>query len=193
MKGIIVKKVLLVIMTLFVLSINQVCAKGSDLSKYSDDSRVMLALEVLQNIGASDVFTRLDKSKTKIIFYDLSLISFSYAKHYAISSTDDSGNNYILINEKFRLSAKEAVACLIAHESVHVLPQPNLDEEARATTTEAITWLKVRELSNIPLGDDLVAHENKLAILYRASTPTNNLIKDSIAGNSFYQSQLAMK
>lgn len=180
-------------MALFVLSTNQVFAKGSDFSKYSDDSRVISALEVLQNVGSNDVFTRLDKSQTKIIFYDLSLISFSYAKHYAISSTDDSGNNYILINEKFRSSPKEAIACLIAHESVHVLPQATLDEEVRATTTEAMTWIKVKNMANISSGDDLVARENKLANMYRASTPSDNLIKDSIAGNSFYQQQLAMQ
>lgn len=180
-------------MALFVLSFNQVSAKGSDLSKYSEDNRVVSALEVLQNVGANDVFARLDKSETKIIFYDLSLISFSYAKHYAISSTDDSGNNYILINEKFRSSPKEAIACLIAHESVHVLPQATLDEEVRATTTEAQTWLKVKDLASISSGDELVARENKLANMYKASTSGDNLIRDSIANNSFYQQQLAMQ
>lgn len=180
-------------MALFVLSVNQGYAKGSDLSKYTDDSRVISALEVLQNIGANDVFARLDKSETKIIFYDLSLISFSYAKHYAVSSTDDSGNNYILINEKFRSSNKEAIACLIAHESVHILPQANLDEEVRATTTEAQTWLKVKNLASISSGDELVTRENKLANMYKASTPSDNLIRGSIANNSFYQQQLAMK
>ena len=187
------KKILVVMMALFVLSFNQAYAKGSDLSRFSDDSRVISALEVLQNVGSEDVFSRLDKSGTKIIFYDLSLMSFSYAKHYAVSSTDENGNNYILINEKFRSSPKEAIACLIAHESVHVLPQATLDEEVRATTTEAQTWMKVKNSVSSQSGDDLIARENKLANMYKASTPYDNLIKDSIAGNSFYKQQLAMQ
>lgn len=187
------KKILVVVMALFVLSFNQAYAKGSDLSRFSDDSRVISALEVLQNVGSDDVFSRLDKSGTKIIFYDLSLMSFSYAKHYAVSSTDENGNNYILINEKYRNSPKEAVACLIAHESVHVLPQANLDEEVRATTTEAQTWMKLKDSVSNQSGDDLVVRENKLANMYRASTSGQNLIRESIANNSFYQQQLAMQ
>lgn len=185
------KKVLLVIMALFVLSSNQV--QASNLNNFSDDSKIISALEVLENIGSNDVFSRLDKSSTKIIFYDLTLMSYSYAKDYAISSTDESGNNYILINEKFRNSPKEAIACLIAHESVHTLAHPTLDEEVRATTTEAQTWIKVRNQLSSSTNDNLVIRENKLANLYKASAPGENLIKDLIANNSFYQQQLAMK
>lgn len=185
------KKVLLVVMALFLLCANK--ALASNFSKYSDDSKVISALNVLENVGESDVFSRLDKSSTKIIFYDLSLMSFSYAKHYAVSSTDENGNNYILINERFRNAPKEAIACLIAHESVHVLPQATLAEEVSATTKEAQTWLKVRSAVGVTSTDDLVKRENKLALLYESSTPSENLIKNSIANNSFYQQQLAMK
>lgn len=185
------KKVLLVVMALFVLSINKV--QASDFYKYSDDSKINAALEVLQNIGSNDVFSRLDKSETKIIFYDLSLMSYSYAKDYAISSTDESGNNYILINEKFKSAPKEAIACLIAHESIHTLAHPTLDEEVRATTTEAITWIKVRNQAAMSDSNNaLVTRENKLANLYKSSAPGENLIKNLIANNSFYQQQLAM-
>lgn len=185
------KKVLMVALTFILLCANQV--QASSFSNYTEDNRIISALSVLENIGANDVFSRLDKSSTKIIFYDLTLISFSYAKHYAISSTDESGNNYILINEKFRNSAPEAIACLIAHESIHQLPQATLDEEVRATTTEAQTWLKLRNSINADTNDNLIQRENKLASLYKASTQSENLIKDSIANNSFYQQQLAMK
>lgn len=186
------KKVLLVIMALFVLSTNKVLA--SNFYNYTDDSKVISALEVLENIGSNDVFSRLDKGSVKIIFYDLSLMSFSYAKDYAISSTDENGNNYILINEKFKSAPKEAIACLIAHESVHQLAHPTLDEEVRATTTEAQTWIKVRNQATISdLNNTLVIRENKLANLYKSSAPGENLIKDLIANNSFYQQQLAMK
>jgi len=181
------KKVLFII-ALFVLSFNQV--QAANLNKYTDDSKIAQALSVLEKSGSNEVFNRLDKSSTKVAFYDLSLISFSYAKHYAVASTDDNGNNYILINEKYRSSAPEAVACLIAHESVHQLPQATLDEEVLATTTEAQTWIKLK--NSTVKNDDLTNRLNNLETMYEESTSSDNLIRRSIAGNIFYQQQLAM-
>lgn len=185
------KKFLLVVTAIFLLSAN--CVYAKDLYKYSNDTKVTDALEVLESIGANDVFSRLDKNEFKIMFYDLSLMDFSYAKHFAVSSTDENGNNYILINERFRYSPKEAIACLIAHESVHVSPQATLNEETRATTEEAQTWIKLRGRVSTSEENTLIARENKLARLYQSSTTGNDLIRESIAGNSFYQQQLAMK
>lgn len=185
------RKLLFLIIALLVLCTNQVMA-GS-FNRYSDDSKIISALEVLQNIGANDVFERLNQTSTKIIFYDLSLIDFYYANHYAIASTDNYGDNYILINERFKNSPKEAVACLIAHESVHQLPQATLDEEVRATTLEAQTWIKVKSTMASNINNPLINRLNTLAVMYKQSTPNQNLIKKSIAENSFYQKQLAMK
>lgn len=184
------KKVLLII-ALFLLCSCSV--QAANFSNYTTDSKIISALNVLENIGANDVFTRLNQNSEKIMFYDLSLIDTSYAKDYAISSTDENGQNFILINSKFENSPREAIACLIAHESVHVLPRATLDEETRATTTEAQTWLKVKQGVSQSSNDDLVKRETKLANLYESSTHGENLIKRSIENNSFYQQQLAMK
>ena len=86
------KKIIWLVLAVVLLSLSRV--QAADFYKYSDDAKVIDALNVLENIGSSDVFARLDKSSTRIIFYDLSLMSFSYAKHYAVSSTDELGNNY---------------------------------------------------------------------------------------------------
>ena len=121
------------------------------------------------------------------MFYDLTMIDYSYANHYAVASTDENGENFILINSKFQNSPKEAIACLIAHESVHVLPQATMAEEVQATTVEVQTWLKVR--ANVTnTNDKLVQREMKLADNYEAD---NNRIAQAIASNSFYQAQLA--
>lgn len=184
------KKIIGLVMLMFLLSVSKV--QAVDFNNYTDDIKVLSALEVLDNIGSSDVFDRLDESSTRIIFYDLSLMSFSYAKHYAVSSTDESGNNYILINEKYRNAPKEAIACLIAHESVHSLSKATLDEEVRATTTEAQTWLKLSGRIDVGMNDGLVNRENRLARMYKMSTSRQNLIKDSIVSNNFYQRQLAL-
>ena len=179
------RKVLVVLMFIMFLGVNQ--AQAANVSKYSDDYKVQAALTVLENIGSNDVFTRLDKNQVKIMFYDLTMIDYSYANHYAVASTDENGENFILINSKFQNSPKEAIACLIAHESVHVLPQATMAEEVQATTVEAQTWLKVR--ANVTdTNDKLVQREMKLADNYEAD---NNRIAQAIASNSFYQAQLA--
>lgn len=118
----------------------------------------------------------------------MSNIDYSYSNHYAVSSTDEYGDNYILINEKFKNSPKEALACLIAHESVHVLPKATMEEEVKATTTEVLTWLKVCD-KVAKTNDKLVQREITLADNYKASTPNQNLIVQAIASNSFYKKQ----
>lgn len=179
------RKVLVVLMFIMFLGVNQ--AQAANVSKYSDDYKVQAALTVLENIGSNDVFTRLDKNQVKIMFYDLTMIDYAYANHYAVASTDENGENFILINSKFQNSPKEAIACLIAHESVHVLPQATMAEEVQATTVEVQTWLKVR--ANVTnTNDKLVQREMKLADNYEAD---NNRIAQAIASNSFYQAQLA--
>ena len=179
------RKVLVVLMFIMFLGVNQ--AQAANVSTYSADYKVQPALTVLENIGSNDVFTRLDKNQVKIMFYDLTMIDYSYANHYAVASTDENGENFILINSKFQNSPKEAIACLIAHESVHVLPQATMAEEIQATTVEAQTWLKVR--ANVTdTNDKLVQREMKLADNYEAD---NNRIAQAIASNSFYQAQLA--
>lgn len=183
------KKLLLVIIALFLLCSNPVTA--ANLNKYSNDAKVVSALRVLENVGSQDVITRLEKSSTTVMFYDLSLIDFSYAKHYAAASTDENGNNVILINERFKSAPVEAIACLIAHESVHMLPQATLDEETQATLTEVKTWLKLRNTVT-SFDNELVKRQQKLANVYESSVSGENSIKELIASNSFYQKQLAM-
>ena len=185
------KRVLLYIFVIFMFL--SLPVQAANMNKYTDNGKISAALNELESINATDVFNRLNTHKVRIMFYDLSLMDYSYANDYAVSSTDDNGNNYILINEKFQSAPKEAIASLIAHESVHVLPQATLDEEVRATTKEAQTWLQLRNrVSDNASSNGLVKRENKLALMYQTSTKATNLIKDSIEGNQFYQQQLAM-
>lgn len=184
------KKALLIITALFVMSLNQVCAL--DLNKVTDSAKILSALKLLESVQANDVFANLEKTKSQIIFYDLSLMDFTYANHFAAASTDDYGRNYILINSKYQNAPKEALACLIAHESMHTLPQATLAEETLATTTEAKYWAKLKTSQSTALPNDkLVQRLNKLEALYVASGPGHNLISQNISGNSFYKAQLA--
>jgi hypothetical protein len=160
-------------------------------NEYTDDVRIISALEVLQEAGATDVFERLDESDAKIIFYDLSLMSYSYAKDYAITSTDEYGDNYILINERYRNAPKEAIACLIAHESVHMLPKADFNEEVRAFKKEAETWDNISwrclNLTNLDENTSrLIKRLNSLKKIYKI----DGAIEETIRDNSFYNNRL---
>lgn len=181
------KKRLIILMALFVLSINTVFA--ANVNTYSQDAKIRSALTLLNNNNAVEIFENLNFQKTKVMFYDFSLFSFSHAKHYAMKATN--GNkNYILINSRYKNAPIEAIACLIVHESFHKLSKATFEEEVTATTKEAIYWMKLGN-KNQNYGDDLlVARLNNLSDLYSASNTQSNLIKDKIANSSFYQSQL---
>ena len=151
----------------------------------------MSALKVLNDNNQTAVLTRIDKSKTKIMFYDLTLLSFSYAKHYAVASVDEYGDNYILINSNLKNSPKEALACLIAHESVHQLENATFEEEVLATTTEARTWMILKDKVSTQYSNDrLVKRLNNLVSM---EAQDKNLIAKSISENSFYKESLALK
>ena len=183
------KKSFIIAVVLFLLSFTAQGAYSYDLNKKTDNQNILSALQVLNENGQTDVLARIEKHKTKIIFYDLTLIYFSYAKHYAVASTDEYGDNYILINTNLKNSPKEALACLIAHESVHELEHATFEEEVRATKTEAATWqLLKNKVSEKYNNDVLVKRLNGLLVIEQAE---NNSIDKAIAQNPFYQKQLA--
>lgn len=181
------KRALLIIMALFVMCINQ--AQSIELNKVTENAKILSSLKLLEKAGAHEVFSNLEKTKSKIMFYDLSLMDFSYANHFAASTVDNYGRNYILINSRYQGSSTEAIACLIAHESMHTLPQATLAEETLATTTEAKYWSMLKP--TVVVDDKLTQRLNKLERLYIASSSGNNLITQNIAANNFYKKQLA--
>lgn len=182
-----VKKLVTAIIFILFLSINTTFAY--DINKMSDNAKIISALKVLESNNQTDVLARISKHKIKIMFYDLSLISYTYSKHYAVASTDEYGDNYILINSNLSSSPKEALACLIAHESVHELAKATYEEEVRATTTEAKTWLLLKDkISGNYENDILVKRLNNLVAMHETD---NNLISKAISNNAFYQKQLA--
>lgn len=186
------KKILTILIVSVCLLFNIQTAEAYNLNSMTEDSKIMSALKVLNDNNQTATLTRIEKSKTKIMFYDLTLISFSYAKHYAVASVDEYGDNYILINSNLKSSPKEALACLIAHESVHQLPTATFDEEVLATTTEARTWMLLKDkVSDAQYSNDrLVKRLNNLVSMEEKD---NNLIAKAISENSFYQNQLSLK
>ena len=185
------KRIAIILVALFSLLINVQSANAYNIYNMTEDSKILSALKILNSTSQSSVLNNIERSKTKIMFYDLTMLSFSYAKHYAIASVDEYGDNFILINSRLKNSPAEALACLIAHESVHQLKQANFDEEVLATKTEAKTWMMLKDRVSANYANDmLVKRLNKLVSLEETG---NNMIAKSISENSFYKNQLAMK
>ena len=175
------------------LSVN--CAFCFDFKKVTDDTRIVAALKVLEETGSNSVLESVFKRDKKgrfvqIIFYDLGMISYQYKNHFAMTSTDNFGENYIIINSKYRNAPKEALAALIAHESCHKLPRADLKEEIYATTTETLQWIKSTKVnpSLKEIDDPVIKRLNKLAKLYEEDG--ENAISESILGNGFYKVNL---
>jgi len=182
------KKVMLTMIALLVLSINTAFAEN--IGKYSSDYRIKTALNLLNNINAVEIFDNLKEHRVKIKFHDFSLMSFSYSNIYAMKAKSGK-QKYILINSNYKNSPPEAIACLIVHESFHKLSKPTLEEEILCTTKEAIYWDKLQdETKNYDKNNVLIARLNRLSELHSASCENNDLIRDKIANSPFYQSQL---
>lgn len=162
---------------------------GYNLKEFSNDTKIISALEVLAQSGEYDVFNNLQKNAVKIRFYNLS----GYGNVYATNSYDKTGRRVILINSIYESAPIEQIACLIAHESCHILRKATMEEETIATQKEAACWTRLKKDSATYPESKLTKRLNRLAALYLASTNDgNNYIQDKIASSSFYKAQFGM-
>lgn len=167
-----------------------------DFNRVTNDERIAAALKVLENTGSTEslknIFQKNNGKYTRIIFYDLGMISSAYKNHYAMTCKDNFGEKNIIINAKYRNSSKEALAALIAHESIHSGENPNLEEEIQATVNEANQWNKSLA-QNPKLRDDaspLIQRLNNLSELYgNGGEEGVNAISQKITKNEFYRDQ----
>ena len=167
------------------------CAYSWNVRNFSQDEDILDSLRLLKNIGAEEVFQNLEENSVKIIFYDLSMIDYSYKNHYAINSVDNWGERYILINSKYKNASKEEIACLIAHESFHKSNRATMQEETLATQKEAYYWSILKVPGKLYEKTSLAHRLNNLVCLYNDSNDNVNLIEKKIQNSTFYQSQLA--
>ena len=181
------KKLVITLFVFVALTVSQVFAYN--LRNFSSDAKIIAALEMLEQDGDYDVFANLQKNKIKIMFYNLS----GYGNVYGTNSYDSYGRRVIMINSVYQNAPVEQIACLIAHESMHVLRKATLEEETIATQKEAATWLRLKNPSVTYPESKLTKRLDKLAGLHNASLADgNNYIHDKIAASSFYKAQFGM-
>ena len=177
------KNVLVAVLVFFTLTITQ--AFAYNLKNFSNDTKILAAMELLEQKGEYDVFANLQKNSVKIKFYSLSMSNV-----YAANAYDEFGRRVILINSVYKNAPVEQIACLIAHESCHTARKATLDEETTATSKEAACWTKLRKTNVTYPETKLTKRLDKVAGLYVASNQDgNNYIQDKIASSSFYKAQ----
>ena len=180
------KNVLVALFVFFALTITQAFAYNA--KDFSSDSKIISALNLLEQNGDYDVFANLRKNAVKIKFYHL-----SYGNVYAANTYDSYGRRVILINSIYANAPVEQIACLIAHESCHTARKATLEEETTATSKEAACWAKLKRANVTYPESKLTKRLDKIANLHIASVQDgNNYIEDKIASSSFYRAQFGL-
>jgi len=181
------KNVLTVLFVFLAFTVTQ--AFAYNLNEFSSDAKILSAMRLLEQSGDYDVFTNMKKNAVKVKFYNLS----GYGNVYATNSYDSSGRRVILINSVYAKAPAEQIACLIAHESMHVLRKATMEEETIATQKEAATWIKLKNKSVTYPDNKLTKRLDKLADLQIASSENGtNYIQSKIASSGFYRAQFGM-
>ena len=179
------KKVLVGLIVFFTFTISQ--AFAYNLKSFSTDSKILSAMQLLEQNGEYEVFANLKKNAVKVKFYHLSMSNV-----YAANAYDEFGRRVILINSMYKDAPIEQIACLIAHESCHTARKATLEEETTATSKEAACWAKLKRNNVTYPQTKLTKRLDQVAGLYLASTDGDNQIQDRIASSSFYRSQFGL-
>ena len=185
------KKILVLFAAFVLLSLNQAvfAYRASD---FSSDSKIISAITLLEQAGETDVLRNLQKHAIRVSFDDLSSYTFNSSKAFAISTYNRYGTRVIMINSIYKNAPVEQIACLVAHESMHVKRVADLEEETIATQKEAATWLRLKVATKAYPDSRLTRRLDKLSSMYLASNGENNIIQNKIASNGFYRSQLGI-
>jgi hypothetical protein len=185
------KKLLVLFSAFVLLSVNQ-AAFAYRASDFSSDSKIISAINLLEQSGETDVLRNLKKYAIRVSFDDLSSYTYNASKAYAISTYNQYGTRVIMINSIYRNAPVEQIACLVAHESMHVKRVADLEEETIATQKEAATWVRLRSAAKAYPDSRLTRRLDKLGGMYMASSNGNNIIQNKIASNGFYRAQLGI-
>ena len=184
------KKVVVLFAAFVLLTLNQAFAYRA--TDFSSDSKIVAAINLLEQSGETDVLRNLQRHAIKVSFDDLTSYTYNASKTFAVSTYNKYGSRVIMINSIYRNAPVEQIACLVAHESMHVKRVADLEEETVATQKEAATWTRLKVASKAYPDTRLTRRLDKLSGMYMASSQGNNIIQNKIASNGFYRAQLGM-
>lgn len=124
----------------------------------------------------------------KIMFRNLEVMGYGTCE--AVTAKTADGGLVILISANYKTAPVEAIACLIAHESVHHENTKTYEEEVRAWNTEVQTWMAFTSQNpSLKVSDSkLVKRLNYLSKLYVKDGNQMTSIEGLIANNPAYSS-----
>lgn len=185
-------KLFVLISALVLLSVSNV-ALAADFSANTKQPVLVAALEKLEATNNRKVLNVIQGQNStnqpiKIMFRDLAALGYGTCE--AVTAKTTEGKLVILISSNYKTAPVEAVACLIAHESVHHENTKTYDEEVRAWTTEVQTWVAFTQSNpSLKVSDSkLVKRLNYLSKLYTRDGYQMTSIESLIANNPAYSS-----
>ena len=153
-------------------------------------TEALLRLEAMNNRKVLNVIQGQNTTgqPIKIMFRDLAALGYGTCEAVTAKSAD--GRLVILISSNYKTAPVEAIACLIAHESVHHENTKTYEEEVRAWTTEVQTWVAFTNVNPSLKANDskLVKRLNYLSKLYKNDGNQMTTIAGIIANQPAYAS-----
>lgn len=147
-------------------------------------------LEAMNNRKVLNVISGQNSTNkpVKIMFRDLAALGYGTCE--AVTAKTADGKLVILISSNYKTAPVEAIACLIAHESVHHANTKTYEEEVRAWTCEVQTWVEFTNVNpSLKISDSkLVKRLNYLSKLYAKDGNQMTSIEGLIANNPAYSS-----
>lgn len=187
-----VRKVVVLFSALILMSISSV-AFAADFTVNTKQPALTAALNKLAVMNNTQVLNVIQGQNSthkpiKIMFRNLAALGYGTCEAVTAKSAD--GRLVILISAEYKNAPAEAIACLIAHESVHHANTKTYQEEVKAWTSEVKTWVSFTQ-TNPSLKSNsskLVKRLNYLSKLYSNDGNQMTSIESLIANNPAYSS-----
>ncbi len=185
-------KIVVLFSALVLLSVSNV-ALAADFSANTKQPVLTAALNKLEAMNNRKVLNVIQGNNStgkpiKIMFRNMAAMGYGTCE--AVTAKTADGRLVILISSDYKTAPVEAVACLIAHESVHHENTKTYEEEVRAWTCEVQTWVAFTSVNpSLKVSDSkLVKRLNYLSKLYTRDGNQNTSIANLIANQPAYAS-----
>ena len=187
-----ISKIVVLFSALILLSVSNV-AFAADFTANTKQPALTAALNRLEAMNNRKVLNVIQGNNStgkpiKIMFRNMSAMGYGTCE--AVTAKTADGRLVILISADYKTAPVEAIACLIAHESVHHENTKTYEEEVRAWTCEVQTWMAFTDVNpSLKVSDSkLVKRLNYLSKLYVKDGNQNTSIANLIANQPAYAS-----
>ncbi len=185
-------KLFVLICTMVLLSVANI-ANAADFTANTKQpvlTEALNRLEAMDNRKVLNVIQGQNSTNQPIRIMFRDLVALGYGTCEAVTAKTADGKLVILISSNYKTAPVEAIACLIAHESVHHANTKTYDEEVRAWTCEVETWVAFTQANpSLKISDSkLVKRLNYLSKLYAKDGNQMTSIEGLIANNPAYSS-----